>query len=96
MATKQDVVDALVEKTEKREFVWKSKVDAWDSPWIGDCYFRLKFDGQLRVTLKNVGSPTMIEADHTAKLRETIERVHDEYEPSDDEKLNRILACLSD
>ncbi len=97
MATRQDIVDVLVEKAEKRELMWRlAENGTWDAGWLNGCYFRITSDECLNVRLENVGSRLTIESELTSELTKTVKSVYDEDEPSDDEKLKRILECLSD
>lgn len=97
MATEQDIVDQLVKKTEKRELAWRRlERDLWEAGWVNDCLFRIDSSGSLQVRLQSAASRLTIASTLTSELIKTVERVYSEDEPSEDEKLKRILACLDD
>ena len=100
MATAQDVIDALTEKTDKGEVSWK--VGSWDDDgkprrWdleVGDCTFSAFIEQKaLRMSNKDKNGTVFGQGEDTERLFELLSYIG-ERKQSRDELLLEALHCL--
>ena len=107
MATDQDIIDALIEKTDKDDIIWKFKEGMtrgtfyYDSQLIDDCLFRFRSDDGLTISMSGIGMEFFevhCSKENMKKLSRSIHMNHNRRAKHNIRMLEyrrRVLECLN-